>query len=115
MHTVYPRISIYQTKCHETSRIHFFHEKEELMRHTRKNSPLPDPYADISVYSDISQHTMQARRNLATLTKLFQNHKLPYTWGFSNKNHPSPSSPTTFSGCRAQPAGRPLRILCDPA
>lgn len=67
------------------ARIHFFHVKEDLMRYTRKNSPLPDPYADISVYSDISQHTMQARRNLATLTKLFQNHKIPYTWGFPTK------------------------------
>ncbi|XP_077327941.1 uncharacterized protein LOC143981418 [Lithobates pipiens] len=65
--------------------IHFFHVKEDLMRFSRNYSPLPDPYADISVYSDISQYTMQARRNLAMLTKHLQNHKIPYTWGFPTK------------------------------
>lgn len=67
------------------ARIHFFHVKDDLMRFSRKNHPLPAPYSDISVYADLSQHTMLARKKLSSITKLLQNHKIPYSWGFPTK------------------------------
>lgn len=65
--------------------IHFFNVKDKLMRYARQNHSLPGPYVDISVFADLSQHTMLACRQLATFTKLFQNHKIPYSWSFPTK------------------------------
>ena len=67
------------------ARVHFFHIKDDLMRFSRKNQPLPAPYSNISVYSDLSQHTMMARKNLSSITKLLQNSKITYSWGFPTK------------------------------
>ena len=44
------------------ARIHFFHVKDDLMHFSRKNHPLPAPYSDVSVYADLSQYTMMARK-----------------------------------------------------
>lgn len=46
------------------ARIHFFHVKHDLMRFTRKNQPLPGPYSGISVFAELSQHAMMARKKL---------------------------------------------------
>ena len=67
------------------ARIHFFHVKDDLMRMARRTSPLPDPYQGITVYADLSQYTMAARKKLISLTKLFRNNKVVYSWGYPTK------------------------------
>lgn len=63
------------------ARIHFFHVKEKLLQLTRQTNPLPDPYAGIKLFADLSQHTLMARRQLVSVTKMLQNHKILYRWG----------------------------------
>lgn len=55
------------------------------MYFARHNTPLPDPYAGIILYSDLSQATIQAHKNLNTITKILRNHKFIYKWGFPTK------------------------------
>lgn len=43
------------------------------------------PYAGITIYADLSQHTMMAWKKLVPLTKLLHNNQLPYSWGFPTK------------------------------
>lgn len=67
------------------AKIHFFHIKDQLMRFSRQNNTLPDPYAGITVYADLFQATMKASNNLIPITKLLRNHKILYRWGFPTK------------------------------
>lgn len=67
------------------ARIHFYHVKDQLMRYSRQNVSLPDPYAGISLYADLSQATLSARNNLIPITKILRNHKILYKWGFPAK------------------------------
>lgn len=66
-------------------RIHFYHIKDRLMRYSRQNAALPDPYAGIAIYADLSQATLAARNNLIPITKILRNHKILYKWGFPAK------------------------------
>lgn len=54
--------------------INFYHVKEQLVQLTRKTSPLPDPYAQITVFVDLSQFTILAGKQLISITKLLHNH-----------------------------------------
>lgn len=40
------------------ARIHFYHVKDQLMRYSRQHPALPDPFAGIAMYADMSQATM---------------------------------------------------------
>lgn len=51
----------------------------------RQNNTLPDPYARIAIYADLSQAIMKARNNLIPITKMLRNHKILYRWGFPVK------------------------------
>lgn len=64
------------------ARFHFFQVKDNLMQFARRNSPLPDPYTHIQLYTDLSQHTILARKKLHTIAKLLRNHQITYKWGF---------------------------------
>ena len=66
-------------------RLHFYHTKEKLMAASRQVEGIPTQYANLQFYADLSQHTLQKRRNLATVTKALRNHKLTYKWGFPTK------------------------------
>lgn len=61
-------------------RIHFYHVKEQLMRASRSEKSLPEPYSHLQIFADLSQYTLQLRRELNTVTKALRNHNLPYKW-----------------------------------
>ena len=63
-------------------RLHFYHTKERLMAVSRQKDKVPAPYSNLQFYTDLSQYTLQKRRNLVTITKALRNHKLSYKWGF---------------------------------
>lgn len=67
------------------AKIHFFQTKDIVMQFARHHAPLPDPYAGITMYSDLSQATILARKNLNSITKMLRNHKIIYKWGFPTK------------------------------
>lgn len=66
-------------------RIHFFHTKDMLLAQPRRLEKLPHPYAKLQVFADISQYPRQQRRQLQTITKPLNNHRIPYQWGFPTK------------------------------
>lgn len=43
---------------------------------------IPLPYSSLQFYADLSQYTIQKRRNMNTITKAL---KLSYKWGFPTK------------------------------
>lgn len=51
-------------------------------KHTAR---LPAPFYSIHFYADLSKATMENCRQLATITKALQNHKILYEWGFPTK------------------------------
>lgn len=55
------------------------------MQKAGKEPNLPEPYTDITLFADLSKHTMQARSKLVLLTKLYHNHGVVYRWGFPAK------------------------------
>ena len=61
-------------------RIHFYQAKEQILHKARTLQTLPAPYADIQMYADLFQHTLQLRRQLSTVTKALANHKITYKW-----------------------------------
>lgn len=67
------------------ARIHFFHVKDQLVRYARQHPALPDPFAGITLYADLSQATLTARHNLVPITKILRNHKILFKWGFPAK------------------------------
>lgn len=48
-------------------RVHYYHVKERVMIMTRQNPAVPEQFAGISLYSDISQQTAMNRKKLALL------------------------------------------------
>lgn len=67
------------------AKIHFFHVKDRLMQFARQRASLPEPYAGISLYTDLSQATVAARKNLNTITKILRNNNIKYRWKFPTK------------------------------
>lgn len=67
------------------ARIHFYEVNDQLMQYAQRNSLLPDPYTVIVLYTDLSQATILARKNLNSITKILQNHSMIYRWGFPKK------------------------------
>lgn len=63
-------------------RIHFYHIKEKLMIEARSKSPLPRPFEGIQIFPDLSKYTLQLRRNLNSITKGLNNHKILYKWRY---------------------------------
>lgn len=52
------------------------------MQKARKEIKLPDPYSEITLYADLSKHTMQA----CPLNQIiYRNHNVIYRWGFPAK------------------------------
>lgn len=66
-------------------RMHFFHVKDRLMPAMRKRNNVPSQYHDLQFYPTLSQHTLQRRRSLNSLTKALRNHNISYRWGFPTK------------------------------
>lgn len=67
------------------ARIHFYHIKDQLMQYARQHPALPDLFAGIALYADLSQATLTARHNLVPITKILHNHKILYKWGLPAK------------------------------
>lgn len=66
-------------------RLHFYHTKERLMSASRQKDLIPPTYSNLQFYADLSQYTLQKRRNMTTTTKALRNQKLRYKWGFPTK------------------------------
>ena len=66
-------------------RLHFFHVKDKLMVNMRKREQIPEQYQNIQFYADLSQYTLQKRKNLTSVTKILRNHKIIYRWGYPTK------------------------------
>lgn len=66
-------------------RMHFYHAKERLMTASRKGDQIPSPHNNLQFYADLSQYTLQKRRNFNTITKALRNHKLSYKRGIPTK------------------------------
>ncbi|CAH2330124.1 Hypothetical predicted protein [Pelobates cultripes] len=56
--------------------------KEELMKAARSRPDLSYMDSPVSLYQDLSQTTLDARRALRPLTRLLQERRIPYKWGF---------------------------------
>lgn len=50
------------------------------MQKSKTLGTLPDPYASLQLFSDLSQHTLQRCRQLNTITKALRNHHIHYQW-----------------------------------
>lgn len=51
----------------------------------RKQDQIPSQYQNLQFYADLSQHNLQKRKNLSTVTKVLRNHKIIYRWGNPTK------------------------------
>ncbi|VEL08283.1 unnamed protein product [Protopolystoma xenopodis] len=67
------------------TRIHFYHVKELLLASTRGGKKLPDPFRDLTLYQDLSQATLQARKEYSQIAATLRYKKIPYKWGFPPK------------------------------
>lgn len=61
-------------------KMHYDHVKEQIMIAARKPDAIRPPYANLILLPDLSRHTLQRRRNLATITKALRNHKVLHKW-----------------------------------
>lgn len=66
-------------------RLHFYQAKEQLMMVMRKKEHIPAQYQHLQFYADLSQYTLQKRKNLNTFTKVLRNHNITYRWGYPTK------------------------------
>lgn len=64
-------------------RVHFFHIKEKLPTGVKAKTPLLSPYAGIQFFPNLSKYTLQLRRQLNSITKGLQNHKIQYKLRYS--------------------------------
>lgn len=63
-------------------RVHFYHVKEQILQAARRPNNILPQYTDIQQLPDLSRHTLQRRRNLATITKALRNHKISHKWKY---------------------------------
>lgn len=66
-------------------RIHFFHIKKAAIQAIRHAPTLPEEFANISLFTDLSATALQNRSKLAPITQLLQKNKVPYKWGYPLK------------------------------
>lgn len=66
-------------------RLHFFHVKEQIMQTSHKMKSLPELYDNLQLFTDLSQYTMQLRKNLNTIIKTMRNNDIPYQWKYPIK------------------------------
>ncbi|XP_053561100.1 uncharacterized protein LOC128652185 [Bombina bombina] len=59
-----------------------FREKEEILNLSRRNQPVKFRGVVLQFFQDLSQRTLQKRRELAPLTSLLRQKKILYRWGF---------------------------------
>lgn len=67
------------------TRVHFFHIKEDFLKAIRMQQPLPNPYSKIQVFPDLSQATLQWRKQLLHVTLALRQQSIQYRWGFPQK------------------------------
>lgn len=58
------------------ARVHFYHNKHQLLRAARNACKLPPPYAGIALYQDLSAATAKRRKNFILITKVLQDKNL---------------------------------------
>ncbi|OCT72039.1 hypothetical protein XELAEV_180350181mg, partial [Xenopus laevis] len=56
-----------------------------LLAATRGGKKLRDPYRDLALYQDLSQTTLQARREYSQITATLRHNNIQYSWGFPPK------------------------------
>lgn len=66
-------------------RVHYYHIKEQILTTSRKADDRHPQYAEIQILPDLSRHTLQQRRNLATITKALRNHHILHKWKYPAK------------------------------
>lgn len=62
--------------------IHFFSIKEQLLCKARLLNSLPAPYTDVQIFLDLSQYTLQIRRQLKMIIKALRNPRITYIWRY---------------------------------
>lgn len=67
------------------ARIHFFTTKERVMFATKRTARMPDSFSTVAFYADLSKATMENCRQLVSITKALQNHKIQCKWSFPTK------------------------------
>lgn len=78
------------------AKIHYFHVKDQLMYFSHTRNSLPEPYSGISLYTDLSQATIQVPKNLIIITKILRNINIPNAWKFSTKLSIEKNNKTSF-------------------
>lgn len=58
----------------------FFQVKKQLLEAFRHPSQLPEKASTLCLLPDLSQYTLQQPKNLLTITKVLQNHNIPYKY-----------------------------------
>lgn len=54
--------------------------KEQLMAKARASPDLTAPYSGVNLYADFSQYTLNLRRQMKTITKALNDHKIQNKW-----------------------------------
>lgn len=63
-------------------RLHFYKAKEAILASFRNPDQRPPKYASLQLLPDLSRHTLQKHRNLATITKALRNHHILHRWKY---------------------------------
>lgn len=63
-------------------RMHFYTAKECILEAFHKSDQRPAQYTSLQLLPDLSRHTLQHRRNLATITKALRNHHILDKWKY---------------------------------
>lgn len=50
------------------------------MQKMRALGTLPDPYGQLQIFADLSQHTLSRHRQLNNITKTLHNNQIQYQW-----------------------------------
>lgn len=63
-------------------RIHYYDEKELIMRKAREKAPMDFDGASLQFFPDLARETLERRRALRPLTELLRTSSINYRWGF---------------------------------
>lgn len=67
------------------ARIYYYHVKDQLIQFACRRNSLPEPYVGITLYTVLSQATIQALKNVIAVTKILWNNNNSYKWKFPTK------------------------------